>query len=85
MKIGFTTTSFIRGHKIIWSSKLKKWKYADTKEIYVPTPFDSNDRPCIKCGEMPTPEGHDACLGVLPGVKFACCGHGVSTGHRSEK
>lgn len=26
---------------------------------------------------MPTPDGHDACLGELPGVKYACCGHGV--------
>jgi len=26
---------------------------------------------------MPTPEGHDACLGKLPGVGAACCGHGV--------
>jgi len=23
-----------------------------------------------------TPEGHDPCLGTLPGVLFACCGHG---------
>jgi hypothetical protein len=23
-----------------------------------------------------TPEGHDGCLGTLPGVMNACCGHG---------
>ena len=26
---------------------------------------------------MPTPEGHDACLGAIPGAAAACCGHGV--------
>lgn len=33
--------------------------------------------PCVKCGKLPTKEGHDACLGTLPGVTDACCGHGV--------
>lgn len=37
-----------------------------------------DDRPCIRCGNPPTPEGYDACLGHLEGVKSACCGHGVS-------
>ncbi len=34
-------------------------------------------KPCVKCGKLPTKEGHDACLGTLPGVIDACCGHGV--------
>ncbi len=34
--------------------------------------------PCVKCGKLPTKEGHDACLGTLPGVTDACCGHGVT-------
>jgi hypothetical protein len=30
---------------------------------------------CSHCGaDMPT--GPDACIGMLPGVKEACCGHG---------
>ncbi|MHB8896921.1 MAG: hypothetical protein ACYC99_17340 [Candidatus Geothermincolia bacterium] len=37
-------------------------------------------RPCKRCGRPPTPEGHDACLGHLPGVRSACCGHGVTPG-----
>jgi hypothetical protein len=37
--------------------------------------------PCELCGQLPTPEGHDACLGTLPGVKFACCGHGKGPGY----
>ncbi len=75
----YTITSFIRGHEIVWSPKLKEWLYVDTKETY------ENDRKCIKCGKMPTSEGHDACLGELPGIEFACCGHGITKGYRSEK
>ena len=30
---------------------------------------------------MPTEDGHDACLGALPGVIAACCGHGVKEGY----
>ena len=33
-------------------------------------------RPCAKCKEYPTEEGHDACLGTLGNVMNACCGHG---------
>ncbi len=36
--------------------------------------------PCKRCGKLPTPEGYDACLGYLPGVASACCGHGVKPG-----
>jgi len=32
---------------------------------------------CIKCHKGHTQEGHDGCLGTLPGqVINACCGHG---------
>jgi len=27
---------------------------------------------------MATVDGHDACLGTLPDVAFACCGHGYT-------
>lgn len=33
------------------------------------------NRDCAACGVV-TPTGPDACLGVLPGVSHACCGHG---------
>lgn len=48
------------------------WVYVDNNN-----PADI-DRPCAKCGRMPTPEGHDACLGNIAGVSAACCGHGMS-------
>lgn len=32
--------------------------------------------PCKACGDKPTIEGHDACIGTLPNIMNACCGHG---------
>lgn len=34
------------------------------------------ERPCGHCLCMSTKDGHDACLGTIPGVINACCGHG---------
>lgn len=31
---------------------------------------------CQECGLQRTKEGYDGCLGKLPGVMNACCGHG---------
>jgi hypothetical protein len=31
---------------------------------------------CRHCNLPRTAEGHDACVGTLPGVANACCGHG---------
>lgn len=45
--------------------------YADTNESTA-----GNRRHCGHCGASDTPEGHDGCLGTLPGVLNACCGHG---------
>lgn len=64
--------AFSRGH-IIYATNIHAWKYADTDELYDP----NNERPCIRCGRRATAEGHDACLGTIPGVTNACCGHGV--------
>jgi len=47
------------------------WQYADG------FPGD-DDRPCVRCGKLPTKEGYDACLGYIEGAISACCGHGVS-------
>lgn len=47
-----------------------------------PVPTDPTlERPCVKCGLRPTPEGYDACLGHIEGAKAACCGHGIETGY----
>jgi len=61
--------SHSRGHEIYHDGN--DWRFSDTGEIA------TTDRPCAKCGEGPTPEGYDPCLGYVPGVTSACCGHGV--------
>lgn len=50
-----------------------EWRYEDTGE---PVATTYKSRSCGHCGRPPTPEGHDGCLGTLPGVMNACCGHG---------
>ena len=72
-----TTTSSTRGHLIECING--KWVYADNG-----TDATIN-RPCIRCGKMPTPEGYDACLGYLENVKSACCGHGVEEAITKDK
>jgi len=74
-----TVTTYERGHLVFWDRESQKWHYVDNGEI-------ANDqRACIRCGELPTPEGDDACLGHRPGIKSACCGHGVETPYEVRK
>lgn len=68
------TASKLRGHSIYLDGEL--WRYADDG---VPTSDTWRSRPCGRCGEFSTTEGHDNCLGTLPGVMNACCGHGVGS------
>lgn len=65
-------TTFYNGHNIFWNNG--KWYYQDGTEA-------KEYKPCPKCGQLPTKEGHDYCLANLPGVKNACCGHGVTDGY----
>lgn len=50
-----------------------EWYFCDTKE---PVAETWEKRACGHCGKYNTTEGHDGCLGTLPGVMNACCGHG---------
>lgn len=68
-----TAKCHLRGHPIAWDALRERWIYCDTRE---PTVETWRGRPCGHCGQHATPEGHDACLGTLPGVTNACCGHG---------
>ena len=72
------------GHPIYASSDeagedgiIKVWRYEDTNE----TVKDSPPRKCVKCHKYATEDGHDPCIANLPGVKHACCGHGVGDGY----
>lgn len=61
--------SHSRGHEIEYVNQ--EWIYSDTGESC------NNTRPCKRCGRPPTPEGYDACLGLIEGATSACCGHGI--------
>ena len=63
----------LRGHPIVFVGD--EWLYCDTR-----TPTVGNVRACYECGMSNTPEGHDGCLGTLPNIMNACCGHGVEIG-----
>lgn len=71
-----STKSFFRGHEVVYEDG--QWKYSDTGEF---AGLGAVVRPCKKCGKVF--EGSnigepDPCLGNLPGVDNACCGHGVA-------
>ncbi len=61
--------SNLRGHQIVYVNG--EWLYEDTM-----TASAGNERPCGYCGMSDTKEGHDGCLGTIPNVMNACCGHG---------
>lgn len=67
--------SYNKGYLALFSNRLKKWLYADNE-----APIDDEIRPCVKCGCIQEKGQPDTCLGTLPGVKFACCGHGDING-----
>ena len=73
-----TIRSHFRGHPTVYVGEFPengKWIYEDTGE---PLPgWGGEIRPCKRCGSKH--EGHesDPCIGTLPGVNNACCGHGV--------
>lgn len=61
--------AFLRGHPVVYRNR---WEYEDGPSISI-------ERACTRCGMMPV-NGHDACLGKIPGVTSACCGHGKEPG-----
>lgn len=66
----------LRGHPLIWLED--RWVYEDD---HADLPSRGGKiPPCKKCGEL-FPQGElDPCLGTLPGVQSACCGHGLRSG-----
>ena len=68
-----TVNSYHHGWPIVYMRNVG-WVYKDTLEQVA----HAVDRPCPRCKRTPTADGHDACLGKLPGVSSACCGHGVT-------
>lgn len=66
-----TVKSCSQGHEIEYNFDNDKWIYSDTKESIAIV------RECVKCRCKPTEEGYDSCIGFLPNVSSACCGHGI--------
>lgn len=60
-----------RGYKI--KKKDNQFVFSDTGES---TENTWESRPCGYCDKYNSKEGHDGCLGILPNVMNACCGHG---------
>ena len=50
-----------------------EWYFCDTDLLVSETWKESG---CGYCKLPRTDEGHDGCLGTLPGIMNACCGHG---------
>lgn len=68
---GMVLGGYARGNKIVTFDG-QAWVYANDG-----SPLDES-RPCVQCGQCaPDRDLPDPCLGWLPGVRFACCGHGV--------
>lgn len=60
-----------RGHEMYKHAGV--WFFTDTA---APVAATWQDRSCGHCNRMNTPGGYDGCIGYLPGVMNACCGHG---------
>ncbi len=61
-----------RGNPITFDEVTWRWLYGDGVRV-----DDDPERACGRCGRESTLDGHDRCLGTLPGVMNACCGHGA--------
>lgn len=60
-----------RGHAMELDDE-GRWIYSDTRGLVA----EDTHRACGKCNLPNRMDGHDACLGELPSVTNACCGHG---------
>ena len=72
-------TTFHRGHKVYAlqdsNGVYSDWRYMDG------TPIKKEERNCLRCKSPHDFKDHDHCIANLPGVKYACCGHGAENGY----
>lgn len=71
--------SYSRGYDIYFDDAISKWKFTDNGNIL----NLENEKPCTRCGNLCTKEGHDHCIKNLGKVTGGCCGHGVDEGYIS--
>ena len=68
----------VRGRHTRWDDEKQKHVFVEGGE---PVPACGGaEPPCPFCGKRAKPNGPDPCLGELPGVESACCGHGQHQG-----
>lgn len=67
---GLLITANSRGHAIYYDGNF--WRYIDNDDD-----IHNNKRACTRCGQFPTSDGFDHCLGRIEGAISACCGHGI--------
>lgn len=68
-------------YKRTWLMRLRqslvdfKWRWTSKDGLRYEKPL-YHSTVCVLCKRRPTTAGHDPCIANLPGVDFACCGHG---------
>lgn len=89
--MSYDTVLHTYGNKLYWCDDEKVFRLEDgtidqvyDEEYNLLIQYDNKIK-CPKCKvEVSTKyTEEDPCLGHLPGVKFACCGHGVKEGYIS--
>lgn len=76
-----TTFKPVRLHRRGWpivALEDRRWRWAASGRYLR---VGSDETPCARCYRRPTSDGHDPCIGEIPGVVAACCGHGVAPGY----
>ena len=68
-------TGYIFGNKAFYDQDSQTFRWLDDG-----LEVEGNPRPCPQCGQLPNENGHDPCIGTIPGVVSACCGHGIHDG-----
>ena len=59
-----------RGYNI-YADNGQPWRYTEDDKLVAKV-----EKPCFRCGHVHAKEAPDRCIGHLPGVLTACCGHG---------
>lgn len=73
-----TATAQMRGHAVVFDEDTDTWRWAD--DMTLAPSHGGAERPCLKCGLTAIGKyGPDPCLGFIPGITGACCGHGTTT------
>ena len=72
-----TAHGHIFGNAVTWDEGNQVYRYQDGA---LASGWGGKPRPCPQCGDLPTAEGYDPCLGHILGAYSACCGHGVEDG-----